>query len=185
MLAYEELKGSTGREIWFRPTRYDARKLFPNHAPRVRVKSGNYQLHDISLTGISVVAKQLADDELELGEIVPIAFQQGGFSIFEGKAKVRRTENTVFGSKIAFSFEDSYIDFDRLLSRNVQAQIAANGNFITGERSTLVPAEYRAFCSDVLGLLRSYRALLDENISLAAFHTPSTMLAPMKPVKAA
>jgi extracellular factor (EF) 3-hydroxypalmitic acid methyl ester biosynthesis protein len=167
MLAYEELKGSTGREIWFRPTRYDARKLFPNHAPRVRVKSGNYQLHDISLTGISVVAKQLADDELELGEIVPIAFQQGGFSIFEGKAKVRRTENTVFGSKIAFSFEDSYIDFDRLLSRNVQAQIAANGNFITGERSTLVPAEYRAFCSDVLGLLRSYRALLDENISLA------------------
>ncbi len=33
MLAYEELKGSTGREIWFRPTRYEARKLFPNHAP--------------------------------------------------------------------------------------------------------------------------------------------------------
>lgn len=167
MLAYEELKGSTGREIWFRPTRYEARKLFPNHAPRVRLKLASYQLHDISLTGISVLAKQSVEDELEPGEIVPLAFQQGGLSIFEGKAKVRRTENTVFGSKVALSFEDSYMDFDRLLSRNVQAQIAANGNFISGERSTLVPVEYRTFCSDVLGLLRSYRSLLDENINLA------------------
>ena len=58
-------------------------------------------------------------------------------------------ENTIFGSKIAFSFEDGYVDFDRLLSRNVQAQIASNGNFISGERSALIPLEYRAFCSDV------------------------------------
>ncbi|HVV28457.1 MAG TPA: PilZ domain-containing protein [Rhizomicrobium sp.] len=167
MLAYEELKGSSGREIWFRPTRYDARKLFPNHAPRVRVKSSSYQLHDISLTGIAVISKQSVEDELELGEVVPVAFQQSGLAIFEGTAKVRRTENTVFGSKVAFSFEDSYIDFNRLLSRNVQAQIAAHGNFLSGERTALVPAEYRAFCSDVLGLLRSYRSLLDENITLA------------------
>jgi extracellular factor (EF) 3-hydroxypalmitic acid methyl ester biosynthesis protein len=167
MLAYEELKGSSGREIWFRPTRYEARKLFPNHAPRIRVKAGSYQLHDISLTGVSVLAKQSVEDELETGEVVPLIFQQGGLSIFESKAKVRRAENTVFGSKVAFSFEDNYIDFDRLLSRNVQAQIAANGNFISGERSTLVPTEYRAFCSDVLSLLRSYRTLLEENISLA------------------
>jgi hypothetical protein len=167
MLAYEELKGSSGREIWFRPTRYDARKLFPNHVPRVRIKTGSYHLHDISLTGISVVAKQSADVDLELGEVVPVTFQQAGLSIFESRAKVRRNENNVFGSKLAFSFEDSYVDFDRLLSRNVQAQIATNGNFLSGERSALVPAEYRAFCSDVLGLLRSYRALLDNNITLA------------------
>ena len=61
MLAYEELKGSSGKEIWFRPTRYDARKLFPNNPPKVRVKSASYQLHDISLTGIAVVAKQAID----------------------------------------------------------------------------------------------------------------------------
>jgi SAM-dependent methyltransferase len=107
------------------------------------------------------------DLDLELGEVVPLTFQQAGLSIFEGQAKVRRNESSVFGSKLAFSFEDSYVDFDRLLSRNVQAQIAANGNFLSGERSALVPAEYRAFCSDVLGLLRSYRALLDNNINLA------------------
>ncbi len=167
MLAYEELKGSSGREIWFRPTRYDARKLFPNNPPKVRVKSSSYQLHDISLTGIAVVAKQAVEDELSLGETVPLIFQQAGLSIFEGRAKVCRTESTVFGSKLAFSLVDSYVDFDRLLSRNVQAQIAANGSFLSSERSALVPREYRAFCADVLGVLRSYRALLDKNSHLA------------------
>src|SRR6201996_4267169 len=167
MLAYEELKGSNGKEIWFRPTRFDARKLFPNNPPRVRVKSSSYQLHNISLSGIAVVAKQASDEELSLGEIVPIIFQQAGLSIFEGKAKVCRTETTPFGSKYAFSLVDSYVDFDRLLSRNVQAQIAANGSFLSSERNALVPREYRAFCSDVLGVLRSYGALLDKNIHLA------------------
>ena len=73
----------------------------------------------------------------------------------------------MFGSKLAFSLVDSYVDFDRLLSRNVQAQIAANGSFLSTERNALVPREYRAFCADVLGVLRSYRALLDKNIHLA------------------
>ena len=77
MLAYEELKGSSGREIWFRPTRYDARKLFPKNAPRVRVRADSYQLNDISLTGISVIAKQSAEEHLELGEVVPLVFQRG------------------------------------------------------------------------------------------------------------
>ena len=182
MLAYEELKGSNGKEIWFRPTRFDARKLFPNNPPRVRVKSSSYQLHNISLTGIAVVAKQATDEELTLGETVPIIFQQAGLSIFEGRAKVCRTETTPFGSKYAFSLVNSYVDFDRLLSRNVQAQIAANGSFLSSERNALVPREYRAFCSDVLGVLRSYRALLDEksSASLPTSPIPSTMSAPMK-----
>lgn len=167
MLAYEELKGSSGKEIWFRPTRFNARTLFPSRPPRVRVKSSSYQLHDISLTGIAVIAKQTVEEELSLGETVPIIFQQAGLSIFEGRAKVCRNESTAFGSKVAFNLVDSYVDFDRLLSRNAQAQIAAHGNLIASERSQLVPKEYRAFCSDVLGLLRSYRALLDENMQLA------------------
>ncbi len=103
----------------------------------------------------------------------PWRFQQERRCRFSrSKAKVRRTENTVFGSKVALSFEDGYVDFDRLLSRNVQAQIAANGNFLIGERSALVPVEYRTFCSDVLGLLRSCRSLLDENINLADSFCP-------------
>ncbi len=167
MLAYEELTGSAGREVWFRAPRYEARKLFPHIPPRVRIKAGLHKLHDISLGGIAVVCAQTAEDVLEVGEVVPLAIQQSGYPIFEGNARVCRRENTVFGSKVAFSFVNGFVEFDKLLSRNVQAQIAVQSALFTGEANQLVPKEYRLFCADVLKLLGSYRDLLDQNMGLA------------------
>jgi hypothetical protein len=167
MLAYEDLKGSSGREIWFRAPRYEARKLFPHLPPRVRVRTSLHKLHDISLGGIAVVCNQQAEDFPEVGEIVPLTIQQSSYTIFESNARVSRRESTVFGSKVAFNFVNGFVEFDKLLSRNVQAQIALQSALFTGESSQLVPREYRVFCADVLKLLGSYRDLLDENMVLA------------------
>ncbi|HEY4986607.1 MAG TPA: PilZ domain-containing protein [Bradyrhizobium sp.] len=171
MLAYEELKGSAGQQIRFRPPRYDARRLFPTLAPRVRVRSHAYRLHDISLGGLAALSKQTHDDALEVGETVPLSIQQSGLPIFETNARVCRSENTVFGSKIAFNFVDRYVEFDKLLTRNTQAQIAARSPEFITETNQLVTPEYRAFCADVLKLLRAYRAVLDANAGVAReFH---------------
>jgi hypothetical protein len=171
MLAYEELKGSTGQRIRFRPPRYDARKMFPGLAPRVRVRSTAYRLHDISLGGLAVLSKTAGEDLPEVGETVPLSIQQSGLPIFESSARVCRAENTVFGSKIAFNFVDRFVEFDKLLTRNTQAQIAARAPAFGQDASHLVPAEYRAFCADVLRLLRSYRVLLESNSNIASsFH---------------
>ena len=167
MLAYEELKGSRGREVWYRAPRYEARKLFPHLPPRVRVRSSLHKLHNISLGGIAVVCNQTAEDIPEVGEIVPLTVQQSGHTIFESNARVARRENTVFGSKVAFSFVNGFVEFDKLLSRNVQAQIAMQSALLSGEANQLVPKEYRVFCADLLKLLGSYRDLLDENMVLA------------------
>src|SRR6266849_6939236 len=167
MLAYEELKGSSGREIWFRAPRYEARKLFPHLPPRVRVRSSLHKLHDISLGGIAVVCNQAAEDIPDVGEVIPLMIQQSSYTIFESNARVSRRENTVFGSKVAFNFVNGFVEFDKLLSRNVQAQIAMQSALFTGESSQLVPREYRVFCADLLKLLGSYRDLLDENMILA------------------
>jgi extracellular factor (EF) 3-hydroxypalmitic acid methyl ester biosynthesis protein len=163
MLAYEDLKGSTGRQVRFRPQRYDARRLFPHLAPRVRVRSNAYRLHDISLGGLAALSKHSQDDHLETGETVALSIQQSGLPIFESTARVCRTENTVFGSKVAFNFVDRFVEFDKLLTRNTQAQIAARSPLFVSETSQLVPQEYRAFCADALKLLRAYRAVLESN----------------------
>ncbi len=60
MFAYEELKGSAGREMWFRAPRYEASKLFPHSAPRARVHSTYYKLQDLSLGGMAIVCNQNA-----------------------------------------------------------------------------------------------------------------------------
>jgi extracellular factor (EF) 3-hydroxypalmitic acid methyl ester biosynthesis protein len=165
MLAYEELKGSTGRQIRFRPPRYDARRMFPNLAPRVRVRTNAYRLHDISLSGLAALSKQANDDLPEVGETVSLSIQQSGLPIFESSARVCRAESTVFGSKIAFNFLDRFVEFDKLLTRNTQALIAARAPAF--ESSQLVPHAYRAFCADVLKLLRSYRLVLESNAAVA------------------
>jgi extracellular factor (EF) 3-hydroxypalmitic acid methyl ester biosynthesis protein len=167
MLAYEELKGSAGREVWFRAPRYEARKLFPHAPPRVNVRSSYHKLHDISLGGMAIVCSQTAEDIPEVGETVPVALQQSGITIFETNARVCRRENTVFGSKIALSFINGFVEFDKLMSRNVKAQITQQSLAFAGEGGKLVPKEYRVFCADVLKVLGSYRDLLSANMNLA------------------
>lgn len=166
MLAYDELQGSNGREVWYRAPRYDARKLFPHGPPRVELGSALHRLQDISLGGMAIMCSQSALEIPDVGEIVPIAIRQSGHSIFESKALVCRRENTLHGSKLAFSFVNSFVEFDKLLARNTQARISAQSS-LAGSTDRLVPKDYRLLCADTLKLLGSYRDLLDEHAGLA------------------
>ena len=113
--------------------------MFPSLAPRVRVRSSAYRLHDISLGGLAALSKQSHDDLPEVGETVALSIQQCGLPIFDSSARVCRAENTVFGSKLAFSFIDRYVEFDKLLTRNTQAQIAVRSPAFAAESTQLVP----------------------------------------------
>jgi 2-polyprenyl-3-methyl-5-hydroxy-6-metoxy-1,4-benzoquinol methylase len=165
MLAYDELRGSTGREIWYRPPRYEALKLFPGTPPRLRAGSDLYQIHNISLGGVATTSRQTEDD-FEVGQAMPVSIQQSGIPIFESQAAVCRTERSVFGSKIAFKFVDGFIDFDKLLNRNLHAQILTRTSLTYPESARLVPLEYRVLCADVLKLLRAYHSILTPDTSL-------------------
>jgi extracellular factor (EF) 3-hydroxypalmitic acid methyl ester biosynthesis protein len=160
MLAYEELHGATGREVRFRAPRHDARKLFPQMPPRVRLNSGLYHLRNISVGGLAISCGQGTEDIPKVGDTAHITLQQSGLPIFETSARVCRREDSVFGSALAFYFLDSFVEFEKLLSRNAQAQIAANSqNIHTADM--LVRNEYRMFCADVLAVLRSSKAVFD------------------------
>jgi hypothetical protein len=161
-----KILGFEGREIWFRAPRYEARKLFRDRPPRVRVRTSLHVFTTSASAALPWSVNQQVEDP-EVGEVVPLTIQQSSYTIFESNARVSRRENTVFGSKVAFSFVNGFVEFDKLLSRNVQAQIAMQSALFTGEASQLVPRDYRVFCADLLKLLGSYRDLLDENMVLA------------------
>jgi len=161
MLAYEELKGSTGRQIFFRPKRYDAAELFAGIPPKVRLKASTFRLHNISMTGIAAVANQAVEDKFEPGEVVPIAISQAGLIVFEGRAKICRSEKTVFGSTVALGLLDGVVDFHSLLRRNAQARISQQLALLEPQITGVVSADYRAHCADVLRFLRAYRAVIE------------------------
>ena len=167
MLAYDDLKGSEGRRVWYRPPRYDASRLFPGRPPRVRLRTRSYLLQNISLSGVAAVSKDTSMAPPDVGEVLPLQIEQGGLTIFESSARVCRAEQTVFGSKVALKLVDGFVDFDRLLNRNAQAQIATR-TWSYSQATEKVAAEYRAFCADVLSLLRSHNAILNGNKQTAA-----------------
>jgi extracellular factor (EF) 3-hydroxypalmitic acid methyl ester biosynthesis protein len=171
MLAYEELQGSRGRETRYRPPRYATRTLFPHIPPRLRIGAAAYQIQNISLGGIAAVAKETPDEDLRVGDTVRLTIQQSGLPIFESDAKVRWAEKTVFGSKVAFSFVDRFLEIEKLINRNLQAQIATRSSPAGSQAAALVPQDYRAFCADALKFLRGYRAVLDANLSVPAEFT--------------
>lgn len=164
MLAYEELKGSSGRQIYFRPKRYDASELFSGMPPKVFLKSSIFRLGDISLTGVCVNANQSVEAVFEAGETLPIIVKQAGLSIFEGKAKVVRSERSIFGSKVALNFVDGIVDFHSLLRRNAQARISQQLATLEPHLDGLVPSAYRAHCADVLRFLRAYRSVIEASV---------------------
>jgi len=161
MLAYEQLKGSSGRQIFFRPKRYDASELFAGMPPKVWVKSAIFRLGDISLTGICINANQSVDVSFEIGEFLPIVVKQAGLALYEGQAKVVRSERSIFGSKVALSLVDGVIDFHSLLRRNAQARISQQLATLDPHVGGLVSPDYRAHCADVLRLLRAYKSVVE------------------------
>ena len=137
--------------------------IFPH---RVRIGDNLHRLQDISLGGLAIQCSHAVENIPEVGEIVPLVIQQSGHPIFEGRALVCRRENSPLGSKLAFSLVNGFIEFDRLLSRNTQAQIAAQSE-LANDTDRLVHRDYRLFCADVLKVLGSYRDLLAEHTNHA------------------
>ena len=68
MLAYEELQGSRGREIRYRPPRYQARALFPHRPPKLRIGASAYQIQNISIGGVAAIGKEAGNDDLSVGD---------------------------------------------------------------------------------------------------------------------
>jgi len=162
--AYEELKGATGQEVRFRAPRHDARKLFPQTPPGVRMGSGLYPLRNISVGGLALTCGQEAADLPAVGETVRLTLQQSGLPIFETEAKVCRREDNVLSYTIALRFVNAFVEFEKLLSRNAQAQIAANTQ---NANPALVRGDYRMFCADVLAMLRSHKTVLNQTSAAA------------------
>ena len=73
MLAYEELKGSSGRQIFFRPQRYAAADLFHDAPPKVYLHGKEFRLSNLSLTGAGVNANQTVEIDFAEGDILPIS----------------------------------------------------------------------------------------------------------------
>src|SRR5689334_19947372 len=101
--SYEELMGSVGRGMFFRPERRRVRDLLSRHAqPRLQVSGGEYRLFDVSMNGLSF----LCADEMSawpVGREVTLALTLHGAEVYRGTARVARIESDLRGARIGLA----------------------------------------------------------------------------------
>jgi len=160
MRTYEELSGARGREIFYRPERFDVSHLFGRGVPSLMLESDTYTLRDISITGLGATTGRGTNHVPSAGQHVALRLDIRDVTLFEGRGEVVRVEPVHAGSKLGLRVVDRRIDIPQIVTRYQESFIRADIDDREREAAMVSPA-YRQLCSDVLHLLRSYRAVLD------------------------
>ncbi|HEU0071588.1 MAG TPA: class I SAM-dependent methyltransferase [Alphaproteobacteria bacterium] len=162
MKTYEELSGAQGRQIFYRAERYKVRDLFRKTLPDLTLDEAPYNLQDLSLNGMGATAQSLQNDVYNPGMQVAVQLGLRGVPLFEGKGEITRTEQTQTGTKVGIRLRDC-IDISQIVTKYQEILIRADIDSFASENINLgVSPEYRMMASDVLHLLRTFRANLDQ-----------------------
>lgn len=170
MKAYEELVGGEGSRINYRADRYKVRDLFRHVLPDIEIAHRSHRLHDLSMSGIAVVARGEDGWSGEPGEQVPIHLRLGDTILHEGHGRVCRVESTPFGTKVALQLTSGHLDIPQLVARHKEACLRRELEGGLNAACERIQPEYRQFAADFVHLLRRYRSALEKFDSVA--HTP-------------
>jgi hypothetical protein len=167
MKTYEDLTGATGRRIFYRAERFNARDLFTRMPPRVLIEGAPYSLVNLSMSGLAVSVGLSNATPHEIGSEVEIVLENDTGALFSGTGNLCRIEDRSPDSTLAISFKGTSLDIPALVNRHNEALIQRELNGGLSHALDLVPQDYRRFCADVLHLLRAYRSTLSrfENVS--------------------
>ena len=164
MKSYEELAGSRGRTVFYRPERYRARELFKGMRPSLALERVDHTLDDISLSGLGAFLPAGSNEIRAVGDAVSVELGVLGIPLFAGAGQVARVDLTPSGTKIGVRLLDRFFDIPALVAKSEEARVsqALDHGTAAEERA---PAEYRRLCADVIHLLRSYAAALERMLS--------------------
>lgn len=161
MKTYEELRGSEGRQIFFRAHRYEPRDLFKRAVPELILNQMAYRLENLSMTGLAVMTPKSEGNLYLAQQAVNVQLRLDDEVLFAGKGQVVRTAETRRGVQLGISFRDCSFNIPEVVAEYEELQIRRDLESLGQASPDLVPEAYRVLCSDVLHFLRAYKASLD------------------------
>jgi len=159
--SYEELRGSEGRQIFFRAHRYEPRDLFKRALPELVLNQMAYRLENLSMTGLAVTAPKGEGNLYLAQQAVNVQLKLDDQVLFSGKGQVVRTAETRRGVQLGISLRDRSFNIPEVVASYEELQVRKDLEGLGQASTDLVPEAYRVLCSDVLHFLRAYKATLD------------------------
>ncbi len=162
--SYEELMGSLGRGIYFRPERSRVRDLLSRDAhPKLVVGQREFPVFDISMNGLSFLSPEDAE-AWTVGDEVPVCLSLHGKEVHAGTARIARVEaGPRGGARIGLGLVTGFLDLPEIRRQDEEARLA--GDLEAGPRPAYdaIPHDYLHAVSRAVHFLQYYRRSLDRH----------------------
>ncbi|MBK7976400.1 MAG: class I SAM-dependent methyltransferase [Deltaproteobacteria bacterium] len=123
--SYEELVGSVGRAMFFRPERTRVRDLVSREARPVIVSDrGEFPVYDLSMNGLSFLAGG-ANGSLgfEPGGELDLALELYGRRVYQGRARIARVESGARRTRVCVGLVTGFIDLPEIGRQDAEEQL--------------------------------------------------------------
>jgi len=162
--AYEDLNGAEDARIRYRSPRFRAGELFPMHSPAVQMLNHEFELKDLSMTGIAVVGAN--DNTIDVGMSAPLQLRYGERTLFEGKGRIVRHQPINSGTILGIHLEGDYLNIANLREQHRRHLVSYALGTSRENTLQLLPVDFRQHCAEVIDLMRSCKPLLEESAGL-------------------
>lgn len=159
MQTYEQLSGAKGKKIYYRAERFPAGPLFGKLKPCVEIDGERFDVQDVSMTGLAVLApinRLLAN---QVGETVDYRMRVDDRVLHEGTARVSRVNRHSHNVVIGLGLTADYLDVARLVTKQQDILVRHELQKFTQPSDNVDPA-YKLIVADVLDMLRRYDRFL-------------------------
>ena len=159
MRTYEQLSGAKGKKIYYRAERFPAGPLFGKLRPCVEIGGEEFDVQDVSMTGLALLApiKRLMANRV--GETVDYRMRVGSMVLHEGTARVSRVHRHPGNVVIGLGLTKDYLDVANLVTKQQDLLVRYDLQKFTQPPDDVDP-DYRLVVADVLDLLRRYGSFL-------------------------
>jgi len=147
---YLELKGATGKKVFYRPDRFSARDTFRSGLPEITLDGQSFTLQNISFSGLAVDIKNTAAPLPALGKAVPCVLKFHNNVLFESAARVTRVDDTT----LAVQFTERVCDVVSLKLQYEDVEIQKQLLETALTRLDLVSSGFKELCADMVFFLR-------------------------------
>jgi hypothetical protein len=159
MRTYEQLSGAKGKKIYYRAERFPAGPLFGKLRPFVEIGGEKFDVQDVSMTGLALLAPINRLPANRVGETVDYRMRVGNMVLHEGTAKVSRVHRRPSNVVIGLGLTKDYLDVAHLVTKQQDLLVRHELQKFTRPSDNIDPA-YKLVVADVLDMLRRYSGFL-------------------------
>ena len=157
---YESLMGVVARSVFYRPERQRVRELLSRDAhPQLSINGQEFPLFDISMNGLSFIA---ADESARwgVGDEVELSLVLHGERIYQGPARIARTEIGPRGAHIGVGLSTGFLDLPEISRRDDEKRLERELREGPQAIAKLIPVPYREQMTRAAHFLSHYKKVL-------------------------